>query len=180
MSKNGIKTALRALFKELWAIVGFSETRGFTIIILTQKIYFDPKMASNLHLKSDFGHFLVDFCLFGQFDQKNWSYPQKVQKISMSKNAVKTALRPLFKKLWAILGFSKTRHFIIVISKYGLESSTKIRFWFFFCRFLSFWTILVNLTKTIDLNPKKFKKCQFPKMVSNRLYGHYLRSYEQF
>ena len=64
MSKNGVKTALRALFKEFWAILGFSETRGFTSVILTQKIYFDPKMASNLHLKSDFGHFLVDFCLF--------------------------------------------------------------------------------------------------------------------
>ena len=46
-----------------------------------------------------------------------------------------------------------------------------------FCHFL---VILVNLTKKIDLNPKKFKKYQCPKMVSKRLYGHYLRSYEQF
>ena len=38
----------------------------------------------------------------------------------------------------------------------------------------------VNVTKKIDLIPKKFKKYQCPKMVSKRLYGHYLRSYEQF
>ena len=56
-------------------------------------------MASNPQLKSDFCHFLVDFCLFGQFDEKNRSQPRKVQKISMSKNGVKSALRPLFKEL---------------------------------------------------------------------------------
>ena len=56
--------------------------------------------------------FLVNF---GQFDEKNRSQPRKVQKISMSKNGVKSALRPLFKELWAILGFSKTRGFTSVI-----------------------------------------------------------------
>ena len=30
MSKNGVKLALRPLFKELGAILGFSKTRGFT------------------------------------------------------------------------------------------------------------------------------------------------------
>ena len=45
--------------------------------------------------------------------------------------------------------------------------------------FVIYWSILVNLTEKIDLNPEKFRKYQCPKMVSNRLYGHYLRSYEQ-
>ena len=46
----------------------------------------------------------------------------------------------------------------------------------FFCRFLSFFGQIDE--KPIDLNPEKFKKYQCPKMVSKRLYGHYLRSYE--
>ena len=45
---------------------------------------------------------------------------------------------------------------------------------------VDFCNFFVNLTKKIDLIPKKFKKNQCPKMVSKRLYGHYLRSYEQF
>ena len=116
MSKYGVKMALRPLFKELWAILGFSKNRGFTSKILTHKIYFDPQMSSNPQLKSDFGNFLVDSCnFFCQCDEKYWSYPQKVHKISMSKNGAKTALRPLFKKLWAILGFLKSRGFTSVI-----------------------------------------------------------------
>ena len=43
-----------------------------------------------------------------------------------------------------------------------------------------FCYFLVNLTKKKDLNPKKVRKYQCPKMVSKRLYSHYLRSYEQF
>ena len=35
-------------------------------------------------------------------------------------------------------------------------------------------------TETSDFRLKKFKNSQYPKMVSKRLYGHYLRSYEQF
>ena len=63
--------------------------------------------------------FLVDCChywsLLVHCDEKYRSYPKKVQKISMSKNGVKTDLRPLFNELWATLGFSKTRGFTRVI-----------------------------------------------------------------
>ena len=45
---------------------------------------------------------------------------------------------------------------------------------------VDFCNFFVNLTKKIDLIPKKFKENQCPKMVSKRLYGHYLTSYEQF
>jgi len=45
-----------------------------------------------------------------------------------------------------------------------------------FDHFLVELVFLVNLTTKIVLNPKKFKKYQFSKMVSKRLYGHYLRS----
>ena len=62
--------------------------------------------------------------------------------------------------------------------KNGLDSWTNIWLWSFFCRFLSFFGQIDE--KPIDLNPEKFKKYQCPKMVSKRLYGHYLRSYEQF
>ena len=44
----------------------------------------------------NFPNLLVNF---GKFDEKNRSQPRKVQKISMSKNGVKSALRPLFKEL---------------------------------------------------------------------------------
>ena len=37
-----------------------------------------------------------------------------------------------------------------------------------------------NLIKKCDISPRKFKYIEFPKMVSKRLYGHYLRTYEQF
>ena len=46
-----------------------------------------------------------------------------------------------------------------------------------------FGHILVNFghfEKKIDLIPNKFKKYKSPKMVSKLLYGHYLRSCEQF
>ena len=36
-----------------------------------------------------------------------------------------------------------------------------------------------NLTKKYDISRRKFKNIESPKMVSKRLYGHYLRSYEQ-
>ena len=36
-----------------------------------------------------------------------------------------------------------------------------------------------NLTKKCDISLRKFKNIESPKMVSKRLYGHYLRSYEQ-
>ena len=64
--------------------------------------------------------------------------------------------------------------------KMASNPPVKSDFCHFFGRFLPFWSILVNLTKKIDLNPEKFKKYQCPKMVSNRLYGHYLRSYAIF
>ena len=57
-------------------------------------------MASNPKLKLDFlSYFWSIFVIFGHFDEKNRSYPKKVHKISMSKNGVKTDLRPLFKEL---------------------------------------------------------------------------------
>ena len=37
-----------------------------------------------------------------------------------------------------------------------------------------------NLTKKCDINLRKFKNIESPKMVSKRVNGHYLRSYEQF
>ena len=37
-----------------------------------------------------------------------------------------------------------------------------------------------NLTKKCDVSRRKFKNIESPKMVSKRLKGHYLRSYEQF
>ena len=37
-----------------------------------------------------------------------------------------------------------------------------------------------NLTKKCDISCRKFKNIESPKMVSKRLKGHYLRSYEQF
>ena len=83
MSNNGVKTALRALFKKLWAILGFSETRDFTSVILTQKIYFDPKMASNLHMKSDFGHFFVDF--WSIWPKKSILSPKSSKNINVQK-----------------------------------------------------------------------------------------------
>ena len=85
-SKNGVKMALRLLFKELWAILGFSKNRGFTSIILTHKIYFDPQMSSNPQLKSDFGNFLVDFCnFFVNLTKKIDLIPKKFKKINVQK-----------------------------------------------------------------------------------------------
>ena len=45
----------------------FQQQGFFTIVTLTQKIYFDTKMASNPQLISDFCHWFVDFCPFGKF-----------------------------------------------------------------------------------------------------------------
>ena len=50
-------------------------------------------------------------------------------------------------------------------------------FWSIMSSFGQFWSIW---RKKIDLNLKKFKKYQCSKMVSKRLYGHYLRNNEQF
>ena len=36
-----------------------------------------------------------------------------------------------------------------------------------------------NMTKKCNISPRKFKNIESQKMVSKRLYGHYLRSYEQ-
>ena len=35
------------------------------------------------------------------------------------------------------------------------------------------------MTEKVDISIRKFKNIESPKMVSKRLYGHYLRSYEQ-
>ena len=71
--------------------------------ITTYNSIFFEKIASNPKLKSDFGNCWVDFCQFWSIlvnlTEKTRSSSQKVKNISMSKNYVKTALRPVFKEL---------------------------------------------------------------------------------
>ena len=101
--------------------------------------FFVRKNTSNPNIKSNFGNFSINF---GQFSELNRFYNQKVQKKSMSKNGVKAALRPLFKELKAILGFSKISNRIYQfklkkwISRFlALKSNLliKVRFCSIFC-----------------------------------------------
>ena len=50
-------------------------------------------------------------------DQKMGYQPQKVQEKKNSKNGVKTAQRPLFKELWAILVKLEKKWFVIFTEK---------------------------------------------------------------
>ena len=174
-------------------------------------------MASNLHIKSSFGRFLLFFGKFWSiWRKKSILIPKSSQNINFQ-NGVETALRPLFKELWAISGFSKTRGFtsVILTQRSNFRKKTKIEIegvicsLFFkirpifslnshsltglFCLFLKlhlkiqyflmtsnpqlksrFGHFLLdichffgNLTKKINLNPKKFKNINVQKWYQN-------------
>ena len=139
-SKNGVKTALTPLFKELWAIFDFVKLKNQ--ISPPKKIekplricnflmenpaifchFWDQKYTSKsidisnfwTWFWTNFGYFTQLYWWpflfnFGFFPQKNRILSQKVQKNWKSKNGVKTALTPLFKELWAIFGFVKFKN----------------------------------------------------------------------
>ena len=103
-SKNGVKTALTPLFKELWAIFGVKNT------LVNPSIFpiFERDFGRILDILPYYTDcFLVKFWIFSP---KNRFSSQKVQKNWKSKNGVKTALTPLFKELWAIFGFVKFKN----------------------------------------------------------------------
>ena len=114
--------------------------------------------------------------------KKQWfqQNPQKVQKYWKSKNGIKTALRPLFRELWANQEFSNLENLRAISPA---ENGSKISWWksrlrpsetwWFFQK--KWWKTMISAVKTLE----KFKNIKSPKMVSKRLYGNYLRSYEQ-
>ena len=98
----------------------------------------------------------------------------------MSKNGIKKALRPLFKELWANYEFSN-------LEIYERFPPRKTGRKFLDGKAVSAFQKLCDFFKKNDEKNndfrsktlKMFKKIQSPKMVSKRLYDHYLRSYEQ-
>ena len=86
MFKNGVKSRLTLLFKELWAVFFFHKTK------------------KNI-LEGDFG----ENTFFEKNMHKKCFHTEKHQINSMSKNGVKSRLTLLFKKLWAFFVFQKKR-----------------------------------------------------------------------
>ena len=129
-------------------------------------------------------------------------YAQKVQKYWKSKNGVKTAQNPLFKRFRAIFGKSGLlvyfwsqkidQYYDISPRKSKNTESPKLmskllktnycRSYEQFLENLSYYRIFWNqkFYKKYDIRLKKSKNTESPKMVWKLLKIHYLRSYEQF
>ena len=117
-SKNGVKTALTPLFKDLWAVFSFVKFKNQISPQKSRKSFDDLQIfdRKSSHFLRDFRR-ILDILLYWCLLKFNfWFFPQntfsrqKVQKNWKSKNGVKTALTPLFKELWAIFDILKFKN----------------------------------------------------------------------
>ena len=109
-----------------WSFLSFLQITPWYLILCTKHRL---QSSTKFRFWSFFGQCLSFFWLFLEiFLLKNRFQTQEVQKKSMLKNGVNTALWPLFKKLWAILGFSKNQS-LMYVCKIGKKLISQFFFW---------------------------------------------------